>query len=102
MNEKGSDNLEPVRKQLQLIEDTGLVTLQEVEHFLLKEIEVSQLRLIVDRRLITRIEAVNLLLDKLQTWLEQQGIDDLESQKYLDRPETFRSFETFLFPDDGS
>ncbi|MCA9017962.1 MAG: hypothetical protein KDA77_21745, partial [Planctomycetaceae bacterium] len=60
MNEKGSDNLEPVRKQLQLIEDTGLVTLQEVEHFLLKEIEVSQLRLIVDRRLITRIEAVNL------------------------------------------
>lgn len=100
MNEKRSDSLGTVRKQLQFVEDTGLVTLQEVEHFLLADIEVSQLRPLVDRGLITQTEAVNLLLDKLQTWLEQHGIDDSESRKYLEGPETFRSFETFLFPDD--
>lgn len=97
---KLGNGLGAMRKQFQFIEDSGSVTLQDVKYFLLQEIEAAHLRPLVDRQVITRIEAVHLLMAKLQAWLAHHGIDDSGSRKYLEHPETIRSFKMFLFRDD--
>ncbi|QDU01054.1 hypothetical protein V6x_07320 [Gimesia chilikensis] len=97
MKEKQLPPLGPLPDDLQFITDSGLTTLQETQSFLIQKEQEKQLRLLAEKGVITRKEAVNVLLAHLQDWLEQRGIDITESSEKSADLTLQRNFESFLF-----
>ena len=97
MNENQLPPLGPLPDELQFIADSGLATLQETQSFLIQKEQDEQLRLLAKKGLITRNEAVNVLLAHLQDWLEQRGFDVAESSEKFADSTLLRTFETILF-----
>ena len=97
MNQNQLPPLGELSGDLQFIEDLGLATLQETQSFLIQKESEKQLRRQVEKGLITKNEAVSVLLAHLQGWLEQRGLDVSESsEKFADS--TFQqNIEMFLF-----
>ncbi|MCA9072420.1 MAG: hypothetical protein KDA84_26025 [Planctomycetaceae bacterium] len=54
--------------------ESGKISLAELEELLVKEIVGTQLRRKTQAAIVTRNEAANLILARLQTQLEQRGI----------------------------
>lgn len=97
MNQNQLPPLGPLPEDLQFIADLGLATLQETQSFLIQKENEKQLRRQVEKGLITRKEAVNVLLAHLQNWLEKRGFDVSESSEKFADSTLQQYFETFLF-----
>ncbi|WP_417386467.1 hypothetical protein [Gimesia sp.] len=97
MNQNQLPPLGPLLDELQFTADLGLATLQETQSFLIQKENEKQLRRQVEKGLITKNEAVSVLLAHLQDWLEQRGLDVSESSEKFADSTLQQNFETFLF-----